>query len=56
MSESETLHLPRFSVWLGWGGRVTDFGAGIARVDLSFKTHWESPEDMPFTTGVILHP
>ena len=49
MNESEMLHLPRFSVW--WGG-ATDLGSGIARVDLSFKTYWKSPEDTPFTTAV----
>lgn len=34
------------------GGGATDLGSGIARVDLSFKTYWKSPEDTPFTTAV----
>ena len=37
---------------MGGLGGVADLGSGIARVDLSFKTYWESPKDTPFTTAV----
>ena len=31
---------------------IRGLGSWIARVALSFKTYWEIPEDIPFTTTV----